>query len=555
MSLPSRLIITAGTYDGVLVGWDTEKHDTITPQTQAQLKQNDDDISSSLHMSFAMSAHDGSVRSLCIAGTTPAPSKQSKKSPAQPGLAQPGILVSAGFDETIRVLDLKRHREAGETKTPQDLGTPTTTAFCPPGQGTIASPILPTHLLVGLSSGKLALYKRSDWSVAHVLSGHTGGAVSCCAVHPSGKMALSGGRDGTLRLWDLMRGRLAFVHRLSNKKEGEVVEKDKDKEEGSKKTLPVTVAQVVWSGDGSRFAFCHGMKVTARDALTGEDLVDIVLPARTNDITFIGGPTGPYLACACDDGSLPVLGVGKHENDKDEEQAIRAVMAIEGVDRVVVGNDRFKCIEVVSCEADDDGGDDADDDGDADDFSKHPGWFQVVTANSGGVVSVMDLRGAVNMITHPSEVEAPPKPDKNNDKNKESNEDDDDYYEDSESDDDSEDEELAVDILTSVRVGSGARITSIAVWSCQQPEPQLDEPIEEIDTTDQVEEMNDVSPTKSKDDEQSKLNDNKRARIDIEEMDYEDVQKARLLVSQAKKRQKRKDKKKKQKLAKTTAKD
>jgi protein MAK11 len=37
-------------------------------------------------------------------------------------------------------------------------------------------------------------------------SGHKG-RVNSVAVHPSGKVALSVGKDRTLRMWDLMRGK------------------------------------------------------------------------------------------------------------------------------------------------------------------------------------------------------------------------------------------------------------------------------------------------------------------------------------------------------------
>ena len=37
------------------------------------------------------------------------------------------------------------------------------------------------------------------------------GAVSAISVHPSGKMALSVGRDKTLRTWNLMTGKAAYI--------------------------------------------------------------------------------------------------------------------------------------------------------------------------------------------------------------------------------------------------------------------------------------------------------------------------------------------------------
>lgn len=52
------------------------------------------------------------------------------------------------------------------------------------------------------------------------LRGHKG-RVNCVAVHPSGKLALSVGKDRTLRMWDLMRGKGSASVKLG--KEGELV--------------------------------------------------------------------------------------------------------------------------------------------------------------------------------------------------------------------------------------------------------------------------------------------------------------------------------------------
>ena len=50
---------------------------------------------------------------------------------------------------------------------------------------------------------------RPRLDVPQVLRGHKGG-VSDVAVHPSGALALTTGRDATLRTWDLTKGRQAF---------------------------------------------------------------------------------------------------------------------------------------------------------------------------------------------------------------------------------------------------------------------------------------------------------------------------------------------------------
>ncbi len=159
------------------------------------------------------------------------------------------------------------------------------------------------------------------------------------------------------------------------------------------------------------------------------------------------------------------------DEDDDEEEANgggvrgkkpatrRAIMAIEPVDGVVAGDERFKFIRSIE------GG----------------SGFLVVTPNSGGVVSIMDLKGAVRMMLSPDRYDDDDDEDGDDDgdgrrkstSKRNGGKDDDDQSTDSLSDNDDQDEdeeevEAAVEILDSVRVGSGARITDLVVWSYEQ---------------------------------------------------------------------------------------
>ena len=556
--LPSRLIIVAGTYDGVLAGWDTssehiqEEEKDISKKHDIDLKllrrKNDGRY---LKLSFAMSAHEGSVRCLDVSGGGISNSsnqnkiddKKKKKrqrsdsvdsstQQQEEDIPLPGSLLSGGYDETINVFNLQKHNQVGELKTPSDLGSPLCCAFAPPSNNS-SNPngVTTTHALVGLTSGKIILYKKKDMSVQHILSGHDTHGVQCIAVHPTGKMALSGGRsDGKIILWDLMKGRLAYVIKLPKIKVA-------GRGGGGKGGQLQTVNHIVWSDDGSRYAYCYGNKITARDVASsgagnGEDgaddyLLDVAMPSRVNQLAFIGGPEGIFLCAACDDGGLPVLEVGQLllDDDEDEEEdnaaqnERRAIMAIEPVDDIVAGDDRFKCIKSVE------GG----------------SGFLVVTANSGGIVSLMDLEGAARMmLTPPSEGMGSSGSDSDDESKDDSDEDEDD------------DIEAAVEILDSVRIGSGARITDLAVWSYDNGvseelndetdnEGDLDMPqdneVEEDDEEVSVEE--DEVPAKKKHFKKKEYDN--REKID---MDPEAVDKARKLVVQAKKHQKKKKKKK-----------
>ena len=65
------------------------------------------------------------------------------------------------------------------------------------------------HLLSGSEDGRVAVVRTDNWQCEKYLGRHKGG-VTALAVHPSGRLALSAGKDGKLLTWDLVRGRVAF---------------------------------------------------------------------------------------------------------------------------------------------------------------------------------------------------------------------------------------------------------------------------------------------------------------------------------------------------------
>ena len=325
-------------------------------------------------------------------------------------------------------------------------------------------------------------------------------------------MALSGGKDGKICLWDLMRGRLAFVHKIG----------------GSSKGRKHTVNHIIWSEDGTRYAYCtHEGNITAREMETGRDLLDIDLPtsAKPNQICFLGGEDGLFLAAACNDGGLPMFAVGSIDEEEEETGTRRALMAIKPVEGVAsAGDERFKCIQSVQ------GG----------------SGFLVITANSGDIVSLIDLEGGARMMLDDIDSDGHDNDDSERSVDSKSN---------ASSDEDGKDEDVAAEILNSVRLGSGARITAISVWSHStmdvSNEQDENEGVEDND--------NDILNSNSDDDideravELKVIPEKKRKIITVSvrnkqneiEMDSEALKKARALVSQAKKRDKRKKKKNK----------
>lgn len=440
--VPPGLVIAAGTYDGVLAGWEFTKNDK-------------------LELTFATAVHEGSIRSLSIAAS------------AQPD--QPGSLLSCGYDEALRTHDWsKRLTSSGEIRTPSDFGTPVCSSFAPPTRHS-------THCILGFTNGKVCIYKKRDWSVQHVLAGHEGG-VSSLAVHPSGKLALTGGTtDGKLKLWDLTKGRLGFVDKVE----------PASTQSGRTRYNPIS--SMAWSNDGNFFALSHGPHITVREVASGKDLLDVDLPSKVNELALLSGPEGLFVVAACNDGSLPVLAV---EDSNDESR--RAIMAIEPVDSHLAGEERFKSIKAAK------------------------GYF-VVTANSAGVVSVMNLEGAIKMITSGSDDAS------NDDASVNSSGESDGSEAESEMD-------LAVDIVETTQLGSGARITCLAAW-CREDEVELEEePEDESEKS-----LNALEETTSL----------KRKHHDHAiTMDAAAVEKARSLVKKAKAMKDKKEKKKTKKKAK-----
>jgi hypothetical protein len=547
----AQVVVVAGTYDGVLAGWehngDRESDDSADDRVQLKIR-------------FASPIHNGSVRCLAL-NTTRSPQssgsrdeKKKKKATGFVGGMSPGMLVSVGFDDVIKLHDFRRHQTSrGEVRTPSEWGTPAVAALAPP--------ICATHCLVGFVTGKILIYSTKDWSVQHVLSGHSSTSsssasisstcgVASLSVHPSGKLALSGGlNDGKLMLWDLTKGRLAHVNK---------VDATTRSTSSSSKRLHEPIACIVWGtyggapgGGREMYGYCYGCHITVRDVATGRELLDVELPSRVHQICFLGGSRDSdedgggvhdgtaFVAAACDDGSLPVLAV---EELDGRGRVRRAVMAIEpvipnnddhegGDGRHSAGEERFKCIQAVSP-------------------------THVVTANSAGVVSLMDLSGAIRMLLEPSEEDE----DNSDDGHDEGSGDSSDASADGDhatnddgedEDDTDDDEELAVDILDSVQLGSGARITCLAAWATHLgPDSSL---VEDGEDKAQVEQSKTKADDKREEGsrEHSHESDPKRKRGEVE-LDEAALEKARKLVSKAKKIQKKKKQRDKgQKKAKT----
>ncbi|TDL23704.1 WD40 repeat-like protein [Rickenella mellea] len=116
-------------------------------------------------------------------------------------------LATGSTDEIVKVWDLRRRKEIGGLI--QHEGSITHLSF--PSR---------SHLLSASEDGTICIFRARDWVLLRSLKGHKG-RVNSVAVHPSGKVGLSVGKDRTLRMWDLMRGKGSASTKLG--KEGEIV--------------------------------------------------------------------------------------------------------------------------------------------------------------------------------------------------------------------------------------------------------------------------------------------------------------------------------------------
>lgn len=194
--------IIVGSYERLLFGFHVKlsAHGDLIPPTFTPL--------------FSFAAHTSCITSVAAAGP------DSK------------WLATGAGDETVRVWDLRKRKEVG--------------ALTGHG-GTIHSLSFPmrTYLLSADSSGLINLYRTRDWALLKTMRGHTG-RVNACVAHPSGKVALSVGQDGMLRMWDLMRGKGAGAVRLDLGRS----EEEEQKYSSRVKEEPLDVQ---WSPNGTRF--------------------------------------------------------------------------------------------------------------------------------------------------------------------------------------------------------------------------------------------------------------------------------------------------------------
>lgn len=505
-------MVIAGTYDGVVVGWKMDnfliiKEKNTNSEGSSYTNDSESRLGNEGHLKilFSRKIHEGSIRGISISsmnfmnnvecGGQLINDKNEEQLIKNDGnhtdksyTVVPDTFLSIGYDETMAIFSLTKRVQCGELKTPFNLGTPTCSSFAP-------TKLSSTHALIGFSSGKIVIYKRKSWSIEHILMGHDEKGVNCITVHRSGKMALSGGRDGKIVLWDLMRGRLSFIYKVPS------ILKEK-------KSI---INHIIWSNDGMGYAYCTNEgHVSVRDVRTEDILLDVTLPTRVNQICFVGSNDKLFVVAACDNGSLPMLEVRSVDNN--EEAYRRAIMVIEPLEnKTKSGLDRLKFIQSV-----------------------HGGnGLLVLIGNSGGIVSLIDLAGAMRMIIHSDESIEEVKGDISRK----------DPYPGKDKIIYNYEIDIAAEFLDTVKIGNGAKITALDSWSYDETihyEHQKDKAVNRRRKSNNHNNCPNNLRCKSPELNEKKgyLIENVIKKNDITRLKHNDIQRACDLVEKARKKQK-----------------
>ncbi|EGG21563.1 hypothetical protein DFA_01449 [Cavenderia fasciculata] len=158
-------LITVGCYENSILGFEA-----IKLADYPELG-NPDDLEVHLEQIFAYASHSGCIKSIASGSE---------------------YLVSSSTDETVKVYSLSKREEFGQLV--KHEGFITSLKF-----------YKNSHLIASSRDHTLSVWNVNGWDCLKQLKGHKD-AVNWVSIHPSGKVALSVGKDNRFFLWDLMRG-------------------------------------------------------------------------------------------------------------------------------------------------------------------------------------------------------------------------------------------------------------------------------------------------------------------------------------------------------------
>lgn len=160
------------------------------------------------------------------------------------------FVVTGSKDETIHIYDMKKKIEHGALV--HHNGTITCLKF----YGN-------RHLISGAEDGLICVWDAKKWECLKSIKAHKG-HVTFLSIHPSGKLALSVGTDKTLRTWNLVEGRSAFIKNI--KQNAHIVE---------------------WSPSGEKYVVVVLNKVDVYQLHTASISGTITNEKRVSSVTFL----------------------------------------------------------------------------------------------------------------------------------------------------------------------------------------------------------------------------------------------------------------------------
>ncbi|KAM9233339.1 p21-activated protein kinase-interacting protein 1 isoform 2-T2 [Dugong dugon] len=160
------------------------------------------------------------------------------------------FVVTGSKDETIHIYDMKKKIEHGALL--HHNGTITCLKF----YGN-------RHLISGAEDGLICVWDAKKWECLKSIRAHKG-HVTFLSIHPSGKLALSVGTDKTLRTWNLVDGRSAFVKNI--KQSAHIVE---------------------WSPKGEKYIVVTMNKIDIYQLATASVSGTITNEKRISSVTFL----------------------------------------------------------------------------------------------------------------------------------------------------------------------------------------------------------------------------------------------------------------------------
>ncbi|KAM3605097.1 uncharacterized protein V6R79_020621 [Siganus canaliculatus] len=216
-------------------------------------------------------------------------------------------VVTGSKDETIQLYDMKKKTEHGS------LLHHDGTISCLEFYGT-------SHLLSGGDDGLVCVWSTKKWECLKSIKAHKG-PVTSLSVHPSGKLALTVGTDKTLRTWNLINGRSAFI-----------------------KNIKQNAHIIRWSPDGDKYVLVVNDRVDIYDLETASVKGTMQNPKRISSVKFLNNS---ILAVAGDDEIVRLFDTEKEKcvcEFKAHETRVKAVESFMMEDYCVIvtaSNDGF----------------------------------------------------------------------------------------------------------------------------------------------------------------------------------------------------------------------